>query len=85
MLNRIWLRIGKIGARTRRSLIFTERVIDDYAETAGLHRRSLSQLNGNQVGDPKRAVEAMIAAVEASSPPLRLVLGTLHWRQFVPS
>ena len=50
-------------------------VIDDYAETAGANRRSLRAASGNQPGDPKRAAEAIIAAVDADTPPLHLLLG----------
>jgi hypothetical protein len=31
--------------------------------------------NGSQPGDPAKAAEVMIAAVESANPPLRLVLG----------
>ncbi|MBB5399245.1 hypothetical protein QFZ98_007054 [Paraburkholderia youngii] len=34
------------------------------------------QLNHNQPGDPTRLAAAMIALVDAASPPLRLPLGT---------
>ena len=50
-------------------------VIADYAETAGANRRSLRAASGNQPGDPKRAAEAIIAAVDADAPPLHLLLG----------
>ncbi|MGH8866965.1 MAG: oxidoreductase [Actinomycetes bacterium] len=49
--------------------------IDDYADSVGRAREFLRQLDGSQPGDPDRAAEAVIAAVEAKSPPLRLALG----------
>ena len=49
--------------------------IDDYAETVGAIREFIAQLDGTQRNDPTRGAEAIIQAVEAESPPLRLALG----------
>ena len=49
--------------------------IADYAETAGRNNDSLRENSGQQAGDPRRAAEAIVAAVEAETPPLRLLLG----------
>lgn len=49
--------------------------IPDYAETAGQNRRNLRGYSGKQPGDPVRAAEAIIKAVEAEKPPLHLLLG----------
>jgi NAD(P)-dependent dehydrogenase (short-subunit alcohol dehydrogenase family) len=49
--------------------------IADYAETAGANRRSLREGSGRQAGDPVRAADAIIRAVEAPKPPLHLLLG----------
>ena len=49
--------------------------IEDYEGTAGERRRQTEARSGNQPGDPVRGAEAIIAAVEAADPPLRLVLG----------
>jgi NAD(P)-dependent dehydrogenase (short-subunit alcohol dehydrogenase family) len=49
--------------------------IADYAATAGAVRRELRELSGKQPGDPVRAASAIIQAVEASNPPLHLLLG----------
>jgi NAD(P)-dependent dehydrogenase (short-subunit alcohol dehydrogenase family) len=49
--------------------------IADYAETAGRNRRSIRAASGKQPGDPVRAAEAIIRAVEAPKPPLHLLLG----------
>jgi NAD(P)-dependent dehydrogenase (short-subunit alcohol dehydrogenase family) len=49
--------------------------ITDYAATAGAVRRQLREQNGKQPGDPVRAANAIIQAVEAPNPPLHLLLG----------
>ena len=49
--------------------------IDDYEPTAGLRRSQTEARHGKQVGDPVRGVEAIIAAVQSSQPPLHLLLG----------
>lgn len=58
-----------------RSLLESKIVIDDYASTAGERRQQSRERSGKQVGDPVRAGEAIIKAVESENPPLRLVLG----------
>jgi NAD(P)-dependent dehydrogenase (short-subunit alcohol dehydrogenase family) len=50
------------------------RIADDDA-TAGARRAQTEARSGHQSGDPVRAAEAIIAAVQADNPPLRLVLG----------
>jgi NAD(P)-dependent dehydrogenase (short-subunit alcohol dehydrogenase family) len=49
--------------------------IDDYADSVGAAREALAELDGKQPGDPARAARAIIAAVDAEDPPLRLPLG----------
>lgn len=49
--------------------------IEDYAGTVGAARELLADLDGNQPGDPRRAAAAIIEAIEAPDPPLRLALG----------
>ena len=51
------------------------REIADYDATAGAARRALRDLSGKQPGDPVRAANAIIQAVEAPNPPLHLLLG----------
>jgi NAD(P)-dependent dehydrogenase (short-subunit alcohol dehydrogenase family) len=58
-----------------RSIKQVRRPIADYAETAGANQRNISGYSGNQPGDPARAAEAIVKAVESPNPPLRLVLG----------
>jgi NAD(P)-dependent dehydrogenase (short-subunit alcohol dehydrogenase family) len=50
-------------------------VIEDYAATAGKNKSDIRGYSGNQPGDPVRAAKAIIKAVEADEPPLRLLLG----------
>src|SRR5215467_664122 len=49
--------------------------IADYAATAGAVRRELREQSGKQPGDPIRAANAIIQAVESPNPPLHLLLG----------
>ena len=49
--------------------------IADYDATAGARRAQTEARSGKQPGDPVRAAEAIIAAVQSPQPPLRLVLG----------
>ena len=49
--------------------------IPDYDPSSGKFRRFLETMNGRQPGDPAKAADAIIAAVESDNPPLRLVLG----------
>ena len=49
--------------------------IADYANTAGEWRKELRADSGKQPGDPVRAVQALIAAVESAKPPRHLLLG----------
>jgi NAD(P)-dependent dehydrogenase (short-subunit alcohol dehydrogenase family) len=58
-----------------RSIVESAKVIDDYAATAGQRRIQTRERSGKQVGDPVRGAAAVIAAVTAASPPLRLLLG----------
>ncbi len=58
-----------------RSLKTPKRPIEAYAETAVARRKAIQGYSGAQPGDPARAAEAIIAAVESANPPLRLPLG----------
>lgn len=49
--------------------------IADYAETAGKNQGNIRGYSGKQPGNPVKAAEAIIAAVEANEPPLHLLLG----------
>jgi NAD(P)-dependent dehydrogenase (short-subunit alcohol dehydrogenase family) len=49
--------------------------IAEYATTAGARRSMIREYSGKQPGDPARAAELIIAAVESPEPPLHLLLG----------
>jgi NAD(P)-dependent dehydrogenase (short-subunit alcohol dehydrogenase family) len=66
------------GFRTNwagRSASEAHAAIADYAATAGASRRALRDSSGKQPGDPVRAANAIIRAVESPAPPLHLLLG----------
>ena len=58
-----------------RSLQSSPHPIDAYAETVHARLKQLSASSGRQPGDPRRAAEAIITAVDSAQPPLNLVLG----------
>ena len=58
-----------------RSLKRTKERIPEYAETASAPLERLISGSGKQVGDPVRAGEVIIKAVESENMPLHLVLG----------
>ena len=58
-----------------RSMTFPKVTLPDYAETVGARREQLRKSSGQQPGDPYRAADAIIGAVESDDPPLHLVLG----------
>lgn len=58
-----------------RSMITAARVIPAYADTAHERRRYRETNNGNQPGDPAKAVAVMLKAIDAEHPPLHLPLG----------
>jgi NAD(P)-dependent dehydrogenase (short-subunit alcohol dehydrogenase family) len=60
-----------------RSLKRSSRQIPEYAETSGAFRERIEGGSGKQVGDPIRAGEAIIKALESENMPLRLVLGAI--------
>ena len=64
------------------SKVFAARVIADYAESpASKTRQHMSHYQGHEPGDPAKAAVAVMQAVDAPEPPLRLVLGAdaLDW------
>ncbi len=58
-----------------RSANESKRQIADYADTAGDWRSEVRADSGKQAGDPVRAVQAIVEAIELASPPHRLLLG----------
>jgi NAD(P)-dependent dehydrogenase (short-subunit alcohol dehydrogenase family) len=47
----------------------------EYAETVGPTRAYVADNDGTQPGDPAKAAAAILTALDADEPPLRLVLG----------
>ncbi|MGA8939234.1 MAG: oxidoreductase [Acidobacteriaceae bacterium] len=60
--------LGRAGGETARR-------IADYDKTAGKMRAYFTEQDGKQPGDPQKAAEAIVRAVDAEHPPLRLLLG----------
>jgi len=58
-----------------RSLECADSQIEDYDRSSGKFLRFLESMSGMQPGDPDKAAEAIITAVNSRNPPLRLVLG----------
>ena len=58
-----------------RSANETDHPINDYADTAHQNIEQLRAISGHQSGDPVRAAEAIVHAVESPNPPHRLLLG----------
>jgi NAD(P)-dependent dehydrogenase (short-subunit alcohol dehydrogenase family) len=58
------------GSRMQRSA-----VIDAYAESVGPTRAAVDGMDGTQPGDPRRAAQAILTALDHPEPPLRLALG----------
>jgi NAD(P)-dependent dehydrogenase (short-subunit alcohol dehydrogenase family) len=58
-----------------RSLTQSAEPIADYADTAGKRRKEVDTAHGTQPGDPAKAAEALITAVESPEPPFMLLLG----------
>jgi NAD(P)-dependent dehydrogenase (short-subunit alcohol dehydrogenase family) len=58
------------------SLVVGNEIIDVYDETSGNVLRFAVGLNHNQPGDPQKLAKALVALVDAPTPPQRLPLGT---------
>ncbi|MBE1495938.1 short-subunit dehydrogenase [Amycolatopsis lexingtonensis] len=59
-----------------RSMVRSERSIADYDELFEPVRAARQAASGNQLGNPAKAAEAVLAVVEAEKPPVHLVLGS---------
>jgi NAD(P)-dependent dehydrogenase (short-subunit alcohol dehydrogenase family) len=59
-----------------RSMVRSERSIADYDELFEPIRAARQAASGNQLGDPAKAAEAVLAVLEAEKPPVHLVLGS---------
>jgi NAD(P)-dependent dehydrogenase (short-subunit alcohol dehydrogenase family) len=58
-----------------RSLVLTERTIDDYDGAGRLPRRVLREHLGQEPGDPDKAAAAILVVAKAEHPPMHLLLG----------
>jgi NAD(P)-dependent dehydrogenase (short-subunit alcohol dehydrogenase family) len=59
-----------------RSAVHAARTIADYEATAvGMCKKTLAEHAGHESGDPDKAAAAILSAVDAEPPPLRLLLG----------
>lgn len=58
-----------------RGLQHTPASLPEYEGSAGKFAKFLATVDGKQPGDPARAAQAILRAVDAEKPPLRLVLG----------
>lgn len=56
------------------AIVRSQRVIEEYQQTAGAVRSGITKMDGKQDGDPAKAALAIIAAVDAERPPLHLPL-----------
>jgi NAD(P)-dependent dehydrogenase (short-subunit alcohol dehydrogenase family) len=54
---------------------YLSKAMDEYADTVGPTREYVQQGDGTQPGDPAKAAAAILTALDADEPPLRLVLG----------
>lgn len=59
-----------------RSMTRTPRSIPDYDDVFDPVRQAREQKSGKQLGDPRKAARAMLAAIAADSPPVHLLLGS---------
>jgi NAD(P)-dependent dehydrogenase (short-subunit alcohol dehydrogenase family) len=59
-----------------RSMIRTPRSIADYDAIFDPIRKAREEKNGRQLGDPRKAALAMLAAIAADRPPAHLLLGS---------
>ena len=60
--------LGKAGGEAKAK-------ISDYDKTSGKMRAYFTEQDGKQPGDPQKAAEAIVKAVESEYPPLHLLLG----------
>lgn len=54
---------------------YESEAMSEYADTVGATRTYVRDNDGLQPGDPAKAAQAILAALDADEPPLRLVLG----------
>jgi NAD(P)-dependent dehydrogenase (short-subunit alcohol dehydrogenase family) len=62
----------RTGSGGRSELMHAQHLMNEYKNSVG---RTISTMMGKQPGDPARAAQVMIQAVESDAPPLHLLLG----------
>jgi NAD(P)-dependent dehydrogenase (short-subunit alcohol dehydrogenase family) len=65
-----------------RSGVYSPNEIEDYAPSAGKIRAIQHAVDGNQKGDPWRAVKAIRQVVDSKNPPQHLILGAFALNKF---
>ena len=84
----LWLEVEPLGIKVMlvepsgfrtdwagRSANESKQHIADYATTAGAWRKQVRAISGKQPGDPVRAAQAIVKAIESPKPPHHLLLG----------
>ena len=59
-----------------RSMVRTPRTLQDYDALFDPIRQARADKSGKQLGDPVKAAQAMLAAIDADAPPAHLLLGS---------
>ena len=73
---------GAFRTNFLRNVAQPREAIADYASTVGARRQQDNVRHGHQPGDPARAAQAIITAVQSSDTPPMLVLGPDALAQF---
>lgn len=58
-----------------RSATFTESAIKEYQDSAEKNMNAIQEVSGNQIGNPKKAAQAMFDVTKLENPPVHLPLG----------
>jgi NAD(P)-dependent dehydrogenase (short-subunit alcohol dehydrogenase family) len=74
--------LGAFRTTFLRSVAQPRETIGDYAGTVGARREQDTRRDGHQPGDPARAAQAIITAVQNPAPPRLLILGPDALTQF---
>ena len=72
---------GPFRTRFRGGLLHAQKELAPYAQTVGKLRQTMADASVKPPGDPVRAAQAIIKAVTAAQPPLRLPLGQICYEK----
>ncbi|WP_405520138.1 SDR family NAD(P)-dependent oxidoreductase [Spirosoma sp. KNUC1025] len=64
------------------SLLSSQQIIPDYAQTVGAMREFAAKINYQQPGDPKKLAQAFVALGNSENPPVHLPLGNDSLERF---